>query len=487
MSRGPGGPRLSIGLQLVLLILACLAATHMVVFAAIALLPPPRPPLYRLSEIAGALQGGPLETRFGRPMVRTVEASAPSPPAEAGRRRGGGRAGEALAVTLGKTRDEVRFAPVPPSGFERMFRPERGVQMVFAHKMRRGERPPEPPQPPPPPEPPGPGRFEIPLPPPHGFHAMGAREMVLGDFTAALRRPDGSWTVVRSSPEPFPTEWQKRALLILLAGFVVVAPAGLLFARRITAPLKRFSEAAERLGRDPHAPPVALTGPAEIGAAAEAFNNMQARLKRYIDDRTATLGAISHDLRTPLTRIRFKLEGAPAAVRDSVLSDVAQMEQMIQGVLAFIRDESTPRTREKLDLLSLVECVADDAAMVGGDVEILAGQPVTVEGDPVALQRMFVNLVDNAVKYGGHARLRVGQDDGHAVVDITDTGPGLSAEDLERVFQPFYRVDAARNLDDGGMGLGLPIARSTARAHGGDVQLTPAVKGLVARVTLPLA
>jgi two-component system OmpR family sensor kinase len=376
---------------------------------------------------------------------------------------------------------------VPPSAIERMFRPERGSrQVVFAHRMRAGDGPPGPPPPPPPPEPPGPERFEIPLPPPHAFHAMGAREMVLGDFTAAVRRPDGRWTVVRSSPEPFPTEWQKRALLILAAGFVVVAPAGLLFARRITAPLKRFSEAAERLGRDPHAAPVSLSGPAEIGAAAEAFNNMQSRLKRYIDDRTATLGAISHDLRTPLARIRFKLEGAPPAVRDSVLSDVAQMEQMIQGVLAFIRDESTPRTREKLDLLSLVECVADDAAMVGGDVEILAGQPVTVEGDPVALQRMFVNLVDNAVKYGGQARLRVGRDDGHAVVDIADAGPGLSDEDLEKVFQPFYRVDAARNLDDGGMGLGLPIARSTARAHGGEVELTRAAKGLVARVTLPL-
>jgi two-component system OmpR family sensor kinase len=267
----------------------------------------------------------------------------------------------------------------------------------------------------------------------------------------------------------------------------VVAPAGLLFARRITAPLKRFSEAAERLGRDPHAPPVTLAGPAEIGAAAEAFNNMQARLRRYIDDRTATLGAISHDLRTPLSRIRFKLEGADARVREAVLSDVAQMEQMIQGVLTFIRDESTPRTRERLDLLSLVECVADDAAMVGGDVEILAGQPVTVEGDPVALQRMFVNLVDNAVKYAGQARLRVSQADGHAIVDVIDEGPGLSDVDREKVFQPFYRVDAARNLDDGGMGLGLPIARSTARAHGGDVELLPAAKGLLARVTLPVA
>lgn len=480
MSQRPG-PRLSIGVQLVALILACLAATHVAVLAAIAFLPPPRPPLYRLTDIATALQGGSLAAPFGRQMVRSV-ADAPPVAPEARRRRGGWAAG-ALATALHRPLGDVRFAPVPPSALERMFRPERGVRMVFAHRERRGAPPPPPPEPPPAGE-----RFESRLPPPrHGPHAMGTREMVLGDFVAAVRRPDGRWTVVRSSPEPFPTDWQRRASLVLLAGFAVVAPAGLLFARRITAPLKRFAEAAERLGRDPHASPVTLAGPAEIGVAATAFNEMQARLRRYIDDRTATLGAISHDLRTPLARIRFKLEGADPKVRDAVLSDVAQMEQMIQGVLTFIRDESTPRTREKLDLLSLVECVADDAAMVGGDVEILAGQPITVEGDPVALQRMLVNLVDNAVKYGGQARLRVSRDDGHAVVDVIDEGPGLSDEDREKVFQPFYRVDAARNLDDGGMGLGLPIARSTARAHGGDVELLPAAKGLVARVTLPVA
>lgn len=478
------GPRLSIGVQLVALILVCLAATHLVVFVAIALMPPPRPPLYRLTEVASALQGGPLAARFGRPMLRTV---ADQPPAEP-ERRGPHRnrwASDELARALGKPREDVRFAPVPPSLFERMFRPERAFrQVVLAHRAGRDAVPRPPPPPPPPPPGEGEGEFNVMI--PRGAHAFrGVREMVMGDFTAAVRRPDGRWTIVRSSPEPFPTDWQKRAFLILLAGFVVVAPAGLLFARRITAPLKRFSEAAERLGRDPHASPVTLSGPAEIGAAAEAFNNMQARLKRYIDDRTAMVGAISHDLRTPLARIRFKLEGAPPKVRHSVLADVAQMEQMIQGVLTFIRNESTPRTREKLDLLSLVECVADDAAMVGGDVEILAAQPVTVEGDPVALQRMFVNLVDNAVKYGGQARIRVTRDDGAAVVDIIDAGPGLAPDDLERVFQPFYRVDAARNVDDGGIGLGLPIARSTARAHGGDVTLAAAEKGLVARVVLP--
>lgn len=471
----PARPRASIGLQLVALIVACLFATHLLVFLAVALLPPPQPPLYRLTEIAGALQGGPLTARFGRPMLRTVADAPPPPPAA--RRHAAVHGEVALAAALGRPVQDVRFVPRPLALFERLLHP-RMRRMVFEDRRAPDGAPPPPPQ--------GAGDERPPGPPPQ-FRFRGPREMVLGDFTAALRRADGRWVVVRSSPEPFPTDWQKRIFLLLATGFAVVAPAGFLFARRITAPLKRFSEAAERLGRDPHAPQMALSGPAEIGAAAEAFNAMQGRLKRYVDDRTAMVGAISHDLRTPLARIRFKLERAPPALKQTVLSDVAQMEQMIQGVLTFIRNESTPRHRERLDLLSLVECVADDAAMVGGDVEISGSATVTVDGDAVALQRLFVNLVDNAVKYGGQARIRVGREDDHAVVEIDDAGEGLSHDDLERVFQPFYRADVSRNLDAGGIGLGLPIARSTARAHGGDVELVASPEGLRARVTLPLA
>jgi signal transduction histidine kinase len=456
--------RVSIGLQLVALILACIAATHLVVFAAVSLLPPPRPPLYRISEIAAALQGGPLETRLGRPLLRETS---DKPPTVVQTSRRQALLAETLAAELNLPRDRLRFVPRPPGPLERMFQPDRAERrrvLGMRNPDRREGRPA----------------------PRNGF-GPGQRELVMGDFTAALQRGDGRWTIVRTAPEPFPTEWQRRMLLILGAGFAVVAPAGLLFARRITAPLKRFGEAAERLGRDPLGPQLTLSGPAEIGAAAEAFNNMQGRLRRYIDDRTAMVGAISHDLRTPLARIRFKLERAPEEVRARVLADVGQMEQMIQGVLTFIRDEGTPRRRERLDLLSLVECVVDDASMLGWDVELEDAEPVTVEGDPVALQRLFVNLVENAVKYGRLARVSVSQLGGDAVVEVRDAGGGLGPTELEKVFQPFYRADASRNLDAGGIGLGLPIARSTARAHGGDVVLAPRVGGLVARVTLPLA
>jgi two-component system OmpR family sensor kinase len=163
------------------------------------------------------------------------------------------------------------------------------------------------------------------------------------------------------------------------------------------------------------------------------------------------------------------------------------MEQMIGDVLAFIRDEGQARQRERLDLLSLVECVADDAALLGGEVEIGEAQALTIEGDPVGLQRLFANLVDNAVKYGASARIEVAQEGRTAVVTIRDAGPGLPAEELEKVFLPFYRADASRNLDSGGVGLGLPIARATARAHGGDVELVSEGQGVTARVSLPLA
>lgn len=464
-----------IGVQLVLLIVACLLATHLIVFAAVIIAPPPRPQVYRLAEIAAGLKGGALSTRDGRPMTRTLVATLPDELS----RPGGPRHGpprDALAAALGRPATDVRLAPRRPAFWERLIDGPRGPRMFDQR------RPPGPPGPPPPDHLRPAGGMSAPQP----VRALWEAPVV-GDFAAALRQADGRWVVVQSQPEPFPNAWQRRALMLLGAGFLVVAPAGLLFARRITAPLKRFSEAAERLGRDPRAEPVALSGPAEIGAAAEAFNNMQQRLKRYVDDRTAMVGAISHDLRTPLARIRFKLEAAPPKVRDSVLSDVGQMEQMIQGVLTFIRNEGAPRTREKLDLLSLAECVADDAAMLGADVGITESEPVTVEGDPVALQRMLTNLVDNAVKYGGRARVRVRRDGALAVVEVVDAGPGLATEDLERVFQPFYRADAARNLDSGGIGLGLPIARSTARAHGGDVELIAAERGLSARITLPAA
>jgi signal transduction histidine kinase len=471
-------PRWPISLQLVALLLASLVVAQVITFAIIVLMPPPRPAVYRVAEVANALRGGSLATRSGRPMVRIETASLPSDLAATRGERERLRA--LLAHALDLPDSNVRLVEQSPSPL-----------WTLARRFDRRRRPPGerglgPPQTAPGagPDGQGPGgRLR------HGRRRFGpggfAEAPIFGDFAAAAQQIDGRWVVVRSTPEPFPNDWQARTALWLLAGVLLVAPAGYLFARRITAPLKRFAEAAETLGRDPHAPQMTLRGPAEVGAAAQAFNEMQARLRRYVTDRTAMVGAISHDLRTPLARIRFKMEAAGDPLRDSVLADVTQMEQMIGGVLAFIRDEGRPRRRERLDLLSLIECVTDDAATVGADVEIVDGRPVTVDGDPVALQRLFANLVDNAVRYGHAARIQVRRQADAAVVEIADRGAGLTPAELQQVFQPFYRADSSRNLDNGGVGLGLPIARSTARAHGGDVDLASGPAGTTAIVTLP--
>ncbi len=170
-----------------------------------------------------------------------------------------------------------------------------------------------------------------------------------------------------------------------------------------------------------------------------------------------------------------------------MLGDVEQMEQMITSVLAFIRDGNASRPRERLELLSLVECLVDDAAQSGQDVRLEAGTTVTVQADALGLQRLFGNLVDNAVKYGRVAKLSVSRHGDEAVVDVADEGPGLPASEMERVFLPFYRADLARTLDGRGVGLGLAVARSIARAHGGDVTLLSEPGGLIARVRLPLS
>jgi signal transduction histidine kinase len=459
----PGERRLRghapISLQLMALLLAGLLVAQAISFITIVLTPLPRPPVYRVADVAAALRGGPLKPRWGRPLRRMQvlvlppELRSPAPDRE--------HLARALAAELGAPPEAVRLVEAEPSPEWRLMR---WARRQPPHPHDGGPSPPF----------------------PHPHAGEGGAFGVVGEFIAAVQRPGGGWTVVRSSPEPFPTAWQVHTSLWLVAGLLIVAPAGFWFARRITAPLKRFAEAAEALGRDPHGPLMTLSGPAEIGAAAQAFNQMQERLRRYIDDRTAMVGAISHDLRTPLARIRFKVESAPPEMRDPVLRDVAQMEQMIGAVLAFIRDEGVSQ-REAFDLLSLVECVVDEAAMLGAEVELVGGAPVIVNGDPVGLKRLFENLVDNAVKYGGEARVKVRQSAGMAVVEIADRGPGLHPDDLTRVFQPFYRTDLSRNLDKAGVGLGLPLARATARGHGGDVELVPGEIGMIAVVTLPTA
>lgn len=323
--------------------------------------------------------------------------------------------------------------------------------------------------------------------PPKSFLGLSPPPFVQGDFVAALQVAPDRWITVQPAPEGFPNTFQRRMALWFLLSALVVVPVGLVFARRLAQPLVEFADAAERLGRDPSGQQAPLKGPAEIGRAAAAFNVMQTRLKRYIDDRTAMVGAISHDLRTPLARMRFRLERIDSEAKAGMSHDITQMEEMISAVLAFIRDASEPSVRERVELRSILECVVDNATIMGGDVTLDPGDRVPVDVDSLSVERVLTNLVDNALKYGERAHVRVFEDGADVIAEVQDYGPGLPDDELEKVFLPFYRSDHSRNQNKTGIGLGLAVSRSIARAHGGDVILSRGEHGLKARLRLPRA
>jgi len=323
---------------------------------------------------------------------------------------------------------------------------------------------------------------------PSGLFGLAPAPFVEGDFVAALRLADGRWAVVQPMVEAFPNSWQRRVLLWFAIAFAIVAPLGWMFARRIFKPLRHFAHAAEQLGRDPGAAVLPLDGPAEVGRAANAFNLMQSRLRAFVDDRTAMISAISHDLRTPLTRLRFQIEDvADQSLRDGMIEEVADMQAMITSVLDFLREASTPGTREKIDLGSIVDEAVEDAIMIGQPVKIEQRAVAPVEVDVVGMRRVIDNLLGNAVKYGDKARVRISVEDDNAIAEILDSGPGLPEHEFEDVFAPFYRSANACDSDKPGTGLGLAVCRSIARAHGGEILLSNAAEGLSARVVIPLA
>jgi len=323
-----------------------------------------------------------------------------------------------------------------------------------------------------------------PLPPPSP--SVDRAEM-FGMFQAAVRQPNGKWLTVsprRELIEP----WQQRVLLVVAAAAVLVIPIAWWFARRLAAPIAAFARAAEQLGRDPEAPPLDVKGSTEVGAAVAAFNVMQLRLKRYVTYRTTMVAAIAHDLRTPLTRLRFRIESVPDDLRVKLASDIDEMEAMISATLAFVQDATRPGARTKIEVSSLLETVMDEAAETGADAAVERVERTVVDADPIALKRLVSNLVDNALKFGTRARARVYGEAGMAIIEVDDDGPGVPEREIERAFEPFHRLESSRSRETGGAGLGLAVVRAIARGHGGEVTLLNRPEGgLRARVTLPLA
>ncbi len=274
---------------------------------------------------------------------------------------------------------------------------------------------------------------------------------------------------------------------LLAIAVLAILAASVWAVRRLTAPLTTLADAAEQLGRDVNAAPVSEIGPQELRQAAHAFNLMQERIQRFVRDRTLMVAAMSHDLRTPITRLRLRAEFVEdEEQRRRMLADLADMESMVDSTLAFVREEASTEVTASADLVSLVTSVCEDRPGVSLHVDPAVGSRLPYVCRPVSLTRCLANVVENAVKYGGTAEVGLASTDSCVTVIVEDRGPGIAAEDRERAFAPFTRLDPSRNRDTGGTGLGLTIARTIARAHGGDVGLEDRPGGgLRVTVTLP--
>lgn len=314
-----------------------------------------------------------------------------------------------------------------------------------------------------------------------------ANPSVVGGFTIFLRRPGGGWTTYHRQVN----YWQARLLrfwryLTYYLGLLFVIPLAMLFAARISRPVRAFAASTERIGAGRYDTPVPVIGPTEIRLAAVALNDMQARIAQLIRERTALVGAIAHDLRTPLSNLRFRIAAADAATRSAAEAEILRMEQLIGSTLDYVEGEGRVMDAEPLDLGSLLQTLVDDWRDRGADVTLLTSRRLILRGDVVRLRRLLTNLVENGLKFGRRVRVDYWQDGDSVTIDVVDEGPGMAEADLPRAFDPFFRGERSRNRSTGGIGIGLAIADSAARAHDGAIELSNLDAGFRARVRLPL-
>lgn len=509
-------PALPVLVQVAALATLAVVMSQAVAFAVVLLAPEPRPAGFSIEAAAEALEGRPAETSDGRALKRHLSDKAPT-------LAGSPREPLALAISAGlaqrlKVRPDALRVTVPPHAPGTRRRPpppprseDQRTEFVFVrpgtdapasggeemlHWNRRVD----------PGAMDGPGagsrevRAEVHMRrvAPAGAEAITidttthqftvvTDKLTFAPFSAALRLPDGRWASV-TPPHGLLSPWQVRILIALGISLLLLAPLVWVMARRLTRPIRVFAEAAERLGADPDAAPMVASGPTEVRTAIHAFNDMQAALRDHMRRRSQTVAAIAHDLRTPLTRLRFRAEQAPDSVRDRMAADIEEMDALIATAMAYVRGEATPDRSEPFDLAELAADCATGFSETGATVTFTSDAPLPVVADPAALRRALANLIANAVKFGGGAQVHAATADDTAVITVADDGPGLAATELEAVFEPFYRGERSRSRETGGAGLGLSVARQAARAHSGDVVLeSRAGGGLTARLTLPLA
>ena len=317
-----------------------------------------------------------------------------------------------------------------------------------------------------------------------GPGAMPQRGM--RDFDVRLN--DGQWVRISAvhetdAPPALPADLITNLLLTL----IIVSAVVMVAVRQATKPLKHLATAADTLGRNLDAPPLAEEGPTETRRAAQAFTRMQSRIKRLVDERARALAAVSHDLRTPLTRLRLRAELVDdEKLRDQMAGDLDAMSAMIDATLDYLRGLQDSEVVRPIDMNALLQSLAEDAAVLGKTIGVEGTATSPYTGRLTALRRALQNLIDNAIKYGHGARIRIEDDGATLRLIVEDDGPGIAPAELDRVTEPFYRPDASRSRETGGVGLGLSIVKDIARLHGGEILLANRAQGgLRATLVLP--
>ena len=303
----------------------------------------------------------------------------------------------------------------------------------------------------------------------------------------AVGLSDGGWALFHIS-SPFPPPSRGAAFLAWLGvTAIVILLVSVWAAHRMTKPLRQFAAAADSLGLDTRAPPLEERGSREMRRATQAFNRMQSRIRRLVDDRTMMLAAISHDLKTALTRLRLRAEFIDDAEQQAkALADLEEMQSMLDATLSFARDDVAEEHPTALNLASMLQSLCDDHADAGHAVAYAGPDRLRTLGRPVALRRAFANLIDNAVRYGGSCRVALEADDSLVTVSVSDRGPGIPEDRREDVFRPFFRLESSRSRETGGTGLGLAVARSIVHRHGGEITLVDREGGgLIVQIVLP--
>ena len=316
--------------------------------------------------------------------------------------------------------------------------------------------------------------------------AMMRGELSAIEMQLSIALADGQWLNVGTRFERPPLQWPWASIVSFgITAAIILVSACWFLLTRLTGPLLRVSRAADQLGRGEAVDPLPLIGPSEVRGLTQAFNRMQARLTRFVADRTRLLAALGHDLRSPLTAMRVRAEMVDEdETRESLVASIEEMQEMVNATLAFARGMASSEAYETVDLGAYLKQLQAD--MIDG-FTLDTANSISVRLRPQSVRRALRNIIENAQRYGGGADVTFRHDAEYAEIRVADNGPGIPETELEQVFEPFFRLEKSRSRETGGTGLGLSIARTIVRAHGGDVALTNRAEGgLFVTVTLPL-